>query len=241
MVDNRRKISDNFEVTRNNPGPWKLLDKEFRKEIYYPEKKGPGRPRKVIELNPTDQLFANLILQNGQKTSKDRMSQSDCYRIAFQKFNLAKNSCASLASTKLKDPKIIAYIDDRQKNAAKKVEIDITKVLRVLLRIVDFDVRKLFTSSGDKLPVHKLPDEVALAVSSMKFEKRIRILPSGRKKSQYVPKEVKTESRKSAIELIGQYLSMWNGSALDKSPDKFASDLREFANKLASGVPGGKL
>ncbi len=241
MVDHRRKLPENFEVIRNNPGPWKLLERQFRKQLYDKENPGPGRPRKHIELAPADQLFANLILQNGQKNSRDRMSQSDCYRVAFQKYELAKNSCASLASTKLKDPKIMAYIDDRQKAAAKKVEIDITKVLRVLLRIVDFDVRKLFTSQGDKIPIHKLPDEIALAISSMKFEKRVRTLPSGRKKASYVPKEVKTESRKTAIELIGQYLSMWNGQGSERSPDKFANDLRQFADKLTPGIPGGKL
>lgn len=231
----------NFEVIRNNPGPWNRISKDFRKQLYSDEKTSPGPKRKPIELSPSDQLFANLIIQNGQKSSKDRMSQTDCYRVAFQKFDLTKASCAVMATNKLKDPRVKAYIDDRKKAAARRVEIDITKVLKVLLRIVDFDVRKLFTSQGDKIPVHKLPDEVALAVSSMKFSQRTRTLPSGRKKTFFVPQEVKTESRKSAIELIGQYLSMWDGKGTDRSPDKFVNDLRQFADKITPGIPGGQV
>lgn len=231
----------NLIVQRNNPGPWLKMEKEFRNQLFDEEKTGPGRKRKPIELQPSDQLFANLIIQNGQKSSSDKMSQADCYRVAFKKFNLSKPSLSVMASNKLKDPRIKAYIDDRKKAAARRVEIDITKVLKTLLRIVDFDIRKLFNNQGDKIPVHKLPDEIALAVSSMKFSKRTRQLPSGREKVYYVPLEVKTESRKAAIELIGQYLSMWDGKGTERTADKFVNDLRQFADKLTPGIPGGTI
>jgi len=239
-------------IKRNNPGPYKRPKK--RKRGRPKLKKKPGRPKKKrpvgrppgstkndIEITTQEQLFCNLILENKMKPKKSRMTQTECYRIAYQNYKMKDSSAQVTASMILKRPKLKKYMQARKKKAAAKVELTVSKVLKGLLRIVEFDIRKLFDSKGRPIPIHKLPTDIALGISSVDLNAVSRRLPSGRRKITYYPKHIKNEARKPAWELLGNHLNMFNGEQGTTSPEEFVNGVRDFADSILDGIPGGQI
>ena len=219
-------------IARNNPGPFKA-------------KRRPGRPRGSkkprINLTEKEQLFANMILENMHKTKKTKMTNTECYRIAYQNFNAKDNSAQVMASNILTKPSIQQYMQERKREAANKVEITIARVLTGLLRIAEFDPRKLLTNKGKPIPIHKLDDDIALGMGGMNFKRDLTRTKSGRRKTVYYPSKVKHEARKPAWELLGTHLNMWDGDTTGESAQEFVSSIREFTDSIMQGIPGGQI
>lgn len=235
ILINQKRIIKNG-ITRNGYWPYKIIKKR---------KRPAGRPRgsikNPIHITEWEQTFVELYLEQKTKPRKNRLNQTECYRIAFQNYKAKDTSAQVMASNLLTKPKIKKYIQDRRKAAAKKVDLGVTKVLKGLLRIAEFDPRKLLDKKGHPLPLHKLDDETALAISSLEFERVVTRTPSGRRKIKYIPKKVKHESRKPAWELLGTHLNMFTGGGNENTPQDFVNDVRKFADAVQSAVPGGQI
>lgn len=207
-------------------------------------KRPVGRPpgsKKDIKITLKEQMFCNLILENSTKPKGERLTQSECFRIAYSNYTMKDNSAQVTSSKLLKKPKLQRYIQQRKRAAAEKVDIKVSRVLTGLLRIAEFDPRKLMDKRGRPIPVHKLSDDIALGLSGMEFKRIINITPTGQRRVSYIPHKIKHEARKPAWELIGNYLNMFSGMNNQTSAEDFVSEMRQFANDIASMVPGGKI
>ena len=224
-------------IKRNNPGPYQKLIKKKKRPVGRPI----GSTKNDIEITDKEQLFCNLYLENSMKKQKDRMSQTECYRIAFQNYKMKETSAQVTASNLLKKPKLKKYIQARKKKAANKVELTVSKVLKGLLRIVEFDIRDLFDKKGRPIPIHKLSREVALGINSVEFSAVSKRTPSGRRKISYYPKNIRNEARKPSWELLGTHLNMFSGESTENTPEDFVNDIRNFANSVLDGIPGGQI
>lgn len=222
-------------IIRNTPPGFKPFPKEKR-----PVGR-PRDPRNHIGLTGKEQLFADLILENMHRSKKERRTKLQCWRESHQNFKCKDNSASVYASKLFHNKKIQSYIQERKKAAAGRVEIKIADVLKGLLRIANFDVRKLFDSKGKLIPVHKLDDETALAITGMKFQKVAKRTPTGRKSIVYYPKEYKNESRKAAWELIGNHLNMFNNFNNETTAEDFVNEMRDFADSVSGMIPGGQV
>lgn len=215
-----------------------------------PAKKA-GRPKgsknkdpEIITLNENEQLFADLICENLLRSKTEKLSNWRCYQKAYP--GIKDASAKVLASLLLKTPKVQSYIQRRKRRAAERAEVKIKDVLRGLLRIATFDHRKLLTDSGKPISNFKnVDDATAMAISEIDFDYVLVPLSKDKKnnkrKIQYVIKKIKTESRLRAWELIGQYLKMFDGQGASSTPQEYVKQIRDFANAISSGVPGGKL
>lgn len=211
-------------------------------DLNIPKKRPVGRPKgskKDIHLKPKEQLFANLILENLLKTRGHKMSNTDCYRLAFKKYKIKDESAQVLSSNLVNTPKIQKYIQERKKAAAARVEITTSRVLRGLLRIAEFDIRKLVDKKGRPIPINKLDNDTALGLAGLEFERISSRTKMGRLKVSYVPKKIKNEARKPAWELLGTHLNMWSDINSDDTPKDFVNEVRSFADAVSNGVPGG--
>lgn len=228
----KRKRNKPKGITRNNPEQPKA-------------KRRPGRPtgskKPRIDLTEREQLFANMILENMNKTKKNKMTNTECFRIAYQNFKAKENSCQVMASNVLNKPKIQQYIQERKRQAANKVEVTIARVLRGLLRIAEFDPRKLLDAKGRPIPIHKLDDDTALGMAGLDFKRDVRRTKTGQRKVTFYPHKIKTESRKPAWEMLGTHLNMWDGDTTGESAQEFVSSIREFTDSIMQGIPGGKI
>jgi hypothetical protein len=154
---------------------------------------------------------------------------------------MKEKSAQVYASKLLARPNVQQYIQDRKKAAANRVELSVSKVLTGLLRIAEFDPRKIFDDKGRPIPIHKLDDATALGISSIDFHITSKRLSSGRRKLIYTPKNIKTEARKPAWELLGTHMKMWQGEESGATAQDFVNEIREFADAVGAGVPGGKI
>lgn len=203
-----------------------------------------GRPRTAtnkIGLTETEQLFADLILENMLRSKPERKTKLQCWYIASKKPNTKKSTASVYASNMYHKPAVQQYIQDRKKAAANRVEIKTGEVLTGLLRIANFDERKLFDSKGRPIPVHKLPDDIALSIAGTEFTRVSTRTPTGRRRVLYYTKKFRTESRKAAWELIGQHLNMWDSNQTEQTAEEFIQDMRSFADSAAAMVPGGEI
>ena len=203
-----------------------------------------GRPRlntNKIGLTETEQLFADLILENMLKSKPEKKTKLQCWYIASKKPKTKKTTASVYASNMYHKAEVQRYIQDRKKAAADRIEIKTGEVLRGLLRIANFDERMLFDSKGRPIPVHKLPDDIALAIAGTEFSRVSTRTPTGQRRVQYYTKKFKTESRKGAWELIGQHLNMWDSNVSEQTAEEFINDIRGFADSAAAMVPGGKI
>jgi len=223
-------------IKRNNPEAY---------EKPAPKKRPVGRPKGTtkndIKITEKEQLFANLVLENLLKTRGHKMSNTDCYRLAYQSYKMKDASAQVTASKILNRPRVYAYIQQRKKAAAGRVEITTARVLRGLLRIAEFDPRRLLDKKGRPVPIHKLDDDTALGMAGLEFDRISKRTPSGRRKIIMLPKRIKHEARKPAWELLGHHLNMFAGAGNENTPEDFVQEIREFADTIAQGVPGGKI
>ena len=219
-------------IKRNTMAPWK-----GKRPVGRP----PGNKKNNLKITEKEQLFANLILENMLKTRKTKMSNTQAYRIAFNNYKCKESSAQVMASILLKSKRVNQYIQSRKKAAANRVEISVSRVLKGLLRIAEFDPRNFLDSKGRPIPIHKLPDDLALGSAGMEFNVHSRRTPTGQRKLTYYPKNIKHEARKPAWELIGQHLNMFDGNEQEETAQDFIKDIRSFADEVTAGIPGGKI
>jgi len=219
-------------------------------------RKRPGRPpgsknktTDEITLNRNELLFANLICENLLRSKKDNLTNWQCYKIAYP--GVKDSSAKVLSSLLYTTPRIQEYVQKRKQQAAKKAEVHIKDVLLGLLRIAKFDHRKLLTDTGKPIQnLKNMDDSTALAIAGLDWDNIAVTINDGKTKEgkqktkrivRTYLKSIKTESRLRAWELLGQYLNMFNGRIPTKTAQEYVNDVRQFADLITNGVPGGKV
>lgn len=70
----------------------------------------------------------------------------------------------------LKKPAIKQYIADKQAAYAEALNIKAHTVLQQYAAIAFFDIRRLYDENQNLIPLHELPDEVAMAIESFQVK-----------------------------------------------------------------------
>jgi len=120
-----------------------------------------------------------------------------------------KSTSASVTANRLlKDDKVCQRIQWLQENRARKADFTELKLLRELKRIALFDIRKIYTESGDLKPVTEWDADTAAAVSSVEVEKLFGVNDDGRKAHVGYTVKVKTSDKLAAIDKLMKYFGM---------------------------------
>ena len=120
-----------------------------------------------------------------------------------------KSTSASVTANRLlKDDKVRQRIQWLQENRARKADFTELKLLRELKRIALFDIRKIYTESGDIKPVAEWDADAAAAVNAVEVEKLFGDSGSGRKGHIGYTIKVKTSDKIAAIDKLMKYFGM---------------------------------
>lgn len=117
-------------------------------------------------------------------------------------------SAAVTANRLLKDDKVCQRIQWLQENRARKADFTELKLLKELKRIALFDIRKIYTESGDLKPVTEWDSDTAAAVNAVEVEKLFGMNDEGRKAHIGYTVKVKTSDKIAAIGKLMKYFGM---------------------------------
>jgi len=115
------------------------------------------------KLTIQQQKFADLKIKHPD------WSDAKCYKKAYPH---VKNDATARANASkcLTKSNVRQYLDGVQKNAERKSELSVTKVLNRWNDIVDFDVRKLFSDANTIKNIKDIDDKTASAISGIKIK-----------------------------------------------------------------------
>ncbi len=129
----------------------------------------------------------------------------------------------------IKREHVRAAIDAKLNKIEHKNEITIERVLTGLARIAEADMRKAYDVNGRLLPMWQMPDDVALAMSSMDTDEiREQGMVIG------TSKIVKMWDKVRAYELLGKYLAMFTdriAHSYDEDAERRLREARERASQ----------
>lgn len=152
------------------------------------------------------------------------------------------------ASKWLKNPKILAEINQRLAGSAKKLNVTADRVLAELAKLAFFDPRKMFNPDGSPKQILDLDDETAACVAGLEVNELFE--GDGDQKYAYrLIKKIKLCDKRAALVDLGRHLNLFtekveltgaNGTPLIPAPlnlSKLSIDelksLRDMAAKAA--------
>lgn len=117
----------------------------------------------------------------------------------------SKKTAKDIACENLAKPNIQAAIQKRRTKLTEKAEISQERVLTEYAKLAFLDPREFFDDNGDLIPIHKLPGEVAAAVSGMD------VTTSYDKDNDSVDtlKKIKFTDKKAALDSVAKHLGMF--------------------------------
>lgn len=122
-------------------------------------------------------------------------------------------SACVTANRLLKDDKVRQRIQWLQENRARKADFTELKLLRELKRVALFDIRKIYTETGEIKPVAEWDADTAAAVSAVEVEKLFGVKDDGRKAHIGYTVKVKTSDKLAAIDKLMRYFGMMEAPA----------------------------
>lgn len=137
----------------------------------------------------------------------------------------------------LRNVEVRRRVDARTEATYEEVKIDIQELIRDLNRIRKFDPRKLYDKAGNRIPIHELPDDVALALESIKVFEEFEGKGENRMKVGET-RDVTAYSKTEAIRMLGQHLGMFKHKVEHTVDDDLAAVL-DKARERAKGSRAG--
>ena len=115
-----------------------------------------------------------------------------------------KKTAAAQGSALLRNPKVRGALDARLEKHEQQADLKKQDVLRELAKIGTSDIRKAFDDKGCLLDIHKLPDELAPAISSIEVESYF----DAERGETVTTKKVKFWEKTKALELYMKHLGL---------------------------------
>lgn len=126
----------------------------------------------------------------------------------------------------INEPAVKARIDEIRDNVLQDLRITQKDVLGELVRIGFADIGEITDEQGDLLPLKQIPKDTRRAISSYKVKRTVF-----GEDGESIEKEVKFESKKAALDKLGQHAGLWN-----KENDKPGVSAEDFLRALMEGV-----
>lgn len=163
----------------------------------------PSPYQKPLE-DPREETFAREYSRHGNR-------QRAIISAGFNVKNWVEHgslSAAVKAHHLLKKDNIRQRIQWLQENRARKADFTELKLLKELRRIALFDIRKIYTETGELKPVTEWDAGTAAAVNAVEVEKLFGDSGSGRKGHIGYTIKVKTADKIAAIDKLMKYFGM---------------------------------
>lgn len=122
---------------------------------------------------------------------------------AHIKDNVARSAAARL----LTNVSVQAAVQAAMAARAKRAEVDADKILAEIGRLAYINPKKLFDAQGRLLPIHQLPDEIAVCISSLDVV-TTRVPGSDPVEVEYTTK-IKFWDKRGSLELLGKHQKLF--------------------------------
>ena len=163
----------------------------------------------------------------------------------------SKSLAASKAYQWVSNSKVKSHVFMAIKKAFAKrearTEITQDQVLREYAKLAFLNPKHFFRDTGDLIPVHELPDEVAAALSGMDVSEII-----GKDGPIGTLKKIKFSDKKGALDSVGKHLGMFIekvqhsfdprliDAILGSLPPEYAEKVRDALKKIAQEAVAAK-
>lgn len=107
----------------------------------------------------------------------------------------------------LRKPHIMAYLSEKKKEMASKLNFSKERTLLELGRLAFSDIRKLFGENGGLINTQDIDDDTAPAVSSIEIEETYEGIGESRVWTGYA-KKVKMWDKPRALQMLGQHYGL---------------------------------
>lgn len=130
------------------------------------------------------------------------------------------------ASKLLTNTNIKAVIEKGQEKASDKAEITQERVLREEARLAFVDPRQLCDENGEQIPLHKLPDDIARAITGLEVIK----LVDGSPKYKY-----KFSDKGKSLERLERHLGMFKDTLrLEMTVEEYLLKIAQERNESSN-------
>lgn len=172
-----------------------------------PRRKGrQPRPQRGDATHAT--ALAELEAKNPQRAMMLREYLVDLDgAAAARRAGYADSSAKVQACRILADPLCARALAELQRSRIERVRMNGDRVVELLGIIAEADPRRLFDpETGARIPIHKLPADVALALAG------VRTTETERKDSRTTKWDYRLVDRKGALELLGRHFGQFSGN-----------------------------
>lgn len=112
-------------------------------------------------------------------------------------------------------PSIRGEVDKLVRIERERTGVSVERILKNIQRIAEADLRLAFFPDGTLKPIHDIPADVALAMSSIETDDII--MPNGRKVG--LTRKIKFWDKTKALELLGKHLAMFTDNVRHTADD----------------------
>ena len=149
------------------------------------------------KLTPNQAIFCDEYLKDRNGTRS--------YFVAYPKCKSDKAAASNAVRTIRKD-KVERYLDIKLAILQDKADITVENMLRIESTLCNSDLRKLYDGEGILVAPHELPDDIALAVSSVKVKRTT--YGKGKDRETVTTYEYKLWDKGSALGRMERHLGM---------------------------------
>jgi phage terminase small subunit len=135
------------------------------------------------------------------------------------------------AAQLLSNPKVQEFANKLKTERAERTEITSDRVLKEIGRLAFADIRSVFHESGQLLPVHMLPPDVAASIASI--EVVTSKVPGGEPVDVEHTAKIKFWDKRGSLELLGRHLKMFTDKLEVEVRDSLAERLERVRAKRA--------
>lgn len=168
---------------------------------------------KTRKLTPKQETFAREYLIDLNATKAAFRAGYSPKTAEIQGYQLLRNSL------------VAAKVQELMDKRATKSEITSDRVLTEIGKLAFADIRKVFDESGQLLPVHMLPAEVAASISSI--EVVTSRIPGGEPTDVEHTSKIKFWDKRGSLELLGKHLKLFTDKIELEVGDTLAMRIKE--------------
>lgn len=165
---------------------------------------------------------------------------------AARRAGYAHNSAAQVGARLARLPKVATAIEVGRAELTERARLRATDVLLELKRIAFADPRRAFDATGNPIPVHQLPEDVARALASVEVETVLepaRVLDDGQElaaRARASVKKWKWWNKSHALELAMRHLGMFPSQRLELGGGANGEEPLEVTINILGGTPPEK-
>jgi phage terminase small subunit len=170
------------------------------------------------KLTPKQSRFVAEYLANGMNATR-----------AYKSAGYAKKDAAVSASKLLRNPKVAAFIAEKQEKRFQKLELTGDMVIAELRKMAFVDPRKFFASDGSLIPIHELDDDTAASIAG--FEVNELFEGDGEQKHAFgLLKKIRQADKYKGLELLGKHMKLFTDVV--EVDDKRDFEVQDVKQKL---------